>query len=56
MTDESPSPREDPECAYCGDQVDLQTWTPTVVVETDDTPTILRFCDDECREAWRDQQ
>ncbi len=35
----------------------MQTWTPTVVVEQgDEPPEIRRFCDDECREAWREER
>lgn len=40
-------------CANCGAALDLQSWTPTEIVESDgETLEILSFCDDVCRNEW----
>lgn len=55
VTDEPNRPGDDVVCANCGSDLDMQTWTPTVVEDVDDElPEIHRFCDEECREGWRD--
>lgn len=36
-------------CDTCGSLLDLSTWTPTTIEDD----TIYRFCDEDCRDAWR---
>lgn len=43
---------ENDTCAYCGAEVPTDEWHPVLTV--DDGSRIVMFCDENCRDAWRD--
>lgn len=57
MTDQKDSPdsqadEEVTRCTHCGAVIDTSDWYPTISGD-DASYTIYEFCDEDCRDAWR---
>lgn len=42
-------------CAACGDAIDTSEWHPVVARNEGEEFRLYPFCDDECRNEWRDR-